>query len=98
MNDVLKRSDMTISEIEIMPDQSLRAILNNGIMLFLGQEGLLDRLNRFTLAYHNKLEKMSHKIDYIDLRYVNGIAIGWKDNISKVYIDHILDEDCKINV
>jgi cell division protein FtsQ len=41
INDALKLSDMSVSEIEIMPDQGLRAILNNGIMLFLGNEGLM---------------------------------------------------------
>lgn len=98
MTDILKLSDIGVAEIEIMPDQGLRAILSNGIMLFLGQEGLPERLNRFTLAYRNKLQKMSHKIDYVDLRYVNGIAVGWKDSISKIYLEHIfLDEGYKVN-
>jgi cell division protein FtsQ len=98
ISDVLKRNEMSVSEIEIMPDQGLRAILNNGIMLFLGSEGLLERINRFTLAYRNKLQKISYKIDYVDLRYVNGIAVGWKDNISEIQLDYVLDEDYKINV
>ena len=80
MTDILSQHELTIKQIEIMPDQGVRAILNNGIMLFLGQEGLLDRVNRFTLAYRNKLHKIAYTIDYVDLRYVNGLAVGWKSN------------------
>ena len=94
---VLQKINIGVKELEIMPDHGVRTILNNGIMLFLGQEGLLDRLNRFTLAYRNKLKKVAHKIDYIDLRYVNGVAIGWKDSIGKLYLDKFLNEDNAIN-
>lgn len=97
ISDTLKQHNIIVSEIEIMPDHGIRAILNNGIMLFLGQEGLLDRLNRFTLAYRNKLQKVLYKIDYVDLRYVNGIAIGWKDGISKSSVNSSLNEEYKIN-
>jgi cell division protein FtsQ len=92
MNEELKRNNVNVVEIEIMPDQGVRAILNNGIMLFLGQDRLLEKINRFNLAYRNKLQKMSQKIDYVDLRYVNGIAIGWKGSISKIYLDEILND------
>lgn len=97
INDTVKKNEMSVAEIEIMPDHGIRAILNNGIMLFLGQEGLPERLNRFNLAYRNKLQKMYRNIDYVDLRYVNGIAVGWKDSISKIYTDQFLDEDKKLN-
>lgn len=95
----LEKINLTVAEIEIMPDYGVRAILNNGIMLFLGQEGLLERVNRFTLAYRNKLQEVWAKIDYVDLRYVNGVAVGWKNNISSIYLNNIIiNEDYTINV
>lgn len=98
ISNILKEYELSITQIEIMPDHGMRTTLNNEIVLFLGQEGLLERLNRFTLAYQNKLQKVSHKINYIDLRYVNGIAVGWKDSITKLYLERFFNnEDYKVN-
>jgi cell division protein FtsQ len=58
---------------------SSNIILDNGIALRLGKEQKLDRIQRFLSVFpliENKYDINS--IDYLDLRYDTGIAIGWK--------------------
>lgn len=54
-------------------------ILDNGIALRLGKEQKLDRIQRFLSVFpliENKYDV--NTIDYLDLRYDTGIAIGWQ--------------------
>ena len=81
--EVLKPNGMAIKELEIMADNGLRAMLDNKIELFLGHERFYEKLNRFVHAYRGKLGKMINKVAYVDLRYINGIAVGWKDKYKK---------------
>ncbi|MBT6539246.1 MAG: FtsQ-type POTRA domain-containing protein [Francisellaceae bacterium] len=52
--------------------------LDRGFELILGHNEIMVRLTRFVLAYQRKLESLSDNFDYVDLRYTNGVAIGWK--------------------
>ena len=72
-----------VHRLEIIPDQGWQAILNNGIILLFGQGELFDKLRRFSISYKYKLKEIIDKIHYIDLRYTNGIVIGWKTTINK---------------
>ena len=75
---VLQPLNLSLDKLEIMPDQGWKAILNNSIAVILGQKELAKRLNRLVLAYNGRLVNEISQIEYIDLRYTNGLAIGWK--------------------
>lgn len=68
----------SIKELELMPDQGWRVLVNNGINLHLGSKEIEDKLKRFVVAYHRKLKNDVEKISYVDLRYTNGMAVKWK--------------------
>ena len=53
--------------------------LNNGIQVRLGASTVEQRLNRFFIALDRVLSSQVEHVDYIDMRYTNGFAIGWKD-------------------
>ena len=53
--------------------------LNNGIRVRLGARFVEDRINRFFIALEKLIESNSAQVDYVDMRYTNGFAIGWKD-------------------
>lgn len=80
-----------IKKISLSKRQSWTVELKNGPKLFLGRDNVSDnfmvdemepvsdvdvRMYRFVKAYPKI--KNSELIDYIDLRYSNGFAIGWK--------------------
>ena len=73
-----------ISKIELMSDQGIQITLNNNITLKLGTFDLLDRINRFIVVYKKKLRPIISDISYIDLRYTNGVAVGWTQKGGKL--------------
>lgn len=53
--------------------------LNNGIQVRLGAGTVEQRLDRFFIALDQVLSSQAEFVEYIDMRYTNGFAIGWKD-------------------
>jgi cell division protein FtsQ len=52
--------------------------LSNNIDLLLGRENIQSRLERFARVYKKVLAKRSSDIARIDMRYSNGLAVGWR--------------------
>jgi cell division protein FtsQ len=52
--------------------------LSNGIQVRLGASTVEQRLDRFFIALDQVLSAQAEFVDYIDMRYTNGFAIGWK--------------------
>ena len=44
----------------------------------MGHKDVLTRINHFVKVYSQVIGKRSNEIAYVDLRYPNGLAIGWK--------------------
>ena len=55
-----------------------RLKLSNGIEVRFGAMELEARSARFFAAFDTVLGEEAARIDYIDMRYTNGFAIGWK--------------------
>ena len=53
--------------------------LSNGIRVRLGARFVEDRIDRFFVALDKFIESNSSQVDYVDMRYTNGFAIGWKE-------------------
>ncbi len=54
--------------------------LSNGVRVRLGAVDVDARADRFFVALDRILESLNGRVDYIDMRYTNGFAIGWKAN------------------
>jgi len=52
--------------------------LSNSIKVRLGSGSVDERVARFFLALDQVLAVDSSRVDYIDMRYTNGFAVGWK--------------------
>jgi cell division protein FtsQ len=72
---------LSIKTIELTETGIWKIRLDNAIAIILGKADLEERLSRFVLVYQNNLKAEQEKISYIDLRYTNGMAIGWKPDI-----------------
>ena len=53
--------------------------LSSGIRVRLGARFVSHRLDRFFEALDKVIAAQPEQVDYVDMRYTNGFAIGWKD-------------------
>lgn len=52
--------------------------LSDGVKVRLGANGVEERTERFLQALDNVLAHKTGEVAYIDMRYPNGFAVGWK--------------------
>ena len=74
----LQSSGFFIKRLEVAPDQGWKTILGNDVVVILGWGEFSERLKRLIIALDSHLKNKISCIAYFDLRYTNGIAIGWK--------------------
>jgi len=72
---------LKVEEILLSDAGSWQIVLEDGMNIILGKVALEERLGRFALAYPKSLHQERPKIAYLDLRYPNGFAIGWKKSV-----------------
>ena len=58
--------------------RSLSISLLSGITIIVGSRDIKKKINIFFKAYKTLNSSDLKKIRYIDMRYSNGFAIGWK--------------------
>ncbi|GAC32232.1 cell division protein FtsQ/DivIB [Paraglaciecola polaris] len=77
MQSLLASAGMGIDELFLSERFAWHVKLLNGISLNLGRTEYIDRLQRFIDLYP-LLKKNDKAVDYVDLRYDTGLAVGWK--------------------
>lgn len=77
MQTILSNTGLGVEQLFLSERFAWRVELSNGIQLNLGRNEFIDRLQRFIDVYPLLLEQ-NRPIDYIDLRYDTGLAVGWK--------------------
>lgn len=76
---LLAFNGFSITSAELSSRKSWQLTLKRGIVLELGREDAINRIQRFIYLYRELTEPQREKIAYADLRYDTGIAIGWQD-------------------
>ena len=81
MSEVLVRINRKITYLKIDARHAVELKLDNGLKVVLGREDNMHRLERLMSIYNKVLISRVNDIEVIDLRYTNGMAIGWKSNL-----------------
>lgn len=81
MSRLIKPLHVNISELEMTSFLSWKVKLDNGIMLQMGQKDILKRLAHLVDIYPQIVGDRVGDVEYIDLRYPNGVAVRWKGAI-----------------
>lgn len=69
---------LQIQEIHMDSRRAISLKLSNGIDVIVGREATRTRLERFARVYRKLLVKRADDIARVDLRYSNGLAVGWR--------------------
>ena len=81
MSEVLVSINRKITYLKIDARHAVELKLDNGLKVVLGREDNMYRLERLMSIYNKVLIGRINDIEVIDLRYTNGMAIGWKKNL-----------------
>ena len=81
MSEVLVTINRKITYLKIDARHAVELQLDNGLKVVLGREDNLHRLERLMSIYKKVLMSRINDIEVIDLRYTNGMSIGWKKNL-----------------
>jgi cell division protein FtsQ len=74
----LSVSGLHVMQLEWDKQESTKIMLEEGIEIILGKVGIIERLNRCLVTYRFIQSSKRQDITYIDARYPNGVAVGWK--------------------
>jgi cell division protein FtsQ len=78
MRELLGAQNLALASLGADERGSWSATLQGGIELRLGTGDVLKKMRSFARVYRTNLSAQMDRIAYIDLRYSNGVAVGWK--------------------
>jgi cell division protein FtsQ len=78
INRTLAPLHVNILSLTLTPYMTWKLALDNGITLQIGHKDILTRLAQFVKVYPKIIGTRAADVDYVDLRYSNGMAVRWK--------------------
>lgn len=78
IQDRLAEAGMRVVAARLDPRGAWELRLDNGVTLRLGRRQVEERFERFMNSASRLVAVRASDIDYIDLRYTNGFAVGWR--------------------
>jgi cell division protein FtsQ len=78
MDRILHRVGLRIESLQLTGRMSWLLTLEGGVEVLVDAQDTLAKLERFTVLYDRQLAADIGSIARIDLRYRNGVAIGWR--------------------
>jgi cell division protein FtsQ len=73
----LVEADLALERLSMDARGAVSLLLESGQEVRFGRAHIQDRLERFFTVAAPALSEEFHRVDYIDLRYTNGFAVGW---------------------
>ena len=64
-----------VRRVQVSDRRAWRLGLDDGTVIELGRDGVVERLRGFVTAYAHSVGELGAKTDYVDLRYSNGFAV-----------------------
>ncbi|MDO6562890.1 cell division protein FtsQ/DivIB [Amphritea sp. 1_MG-2023] len=80
LNQMLRKTGLQLIELQLEARGAWTLLLDNGIRVVVGRDQVVARLERFLTVYQQRLqaEADAGRIEQIDIRYNNGIAVKWR--------------------
>jgi len=81
--DGLSRQGLMLSALHLSDRGSWQATLTGEVDLMLGSEQLMGKVQRLMLVYQQFLKSDFARVERIDMRYDNGMAVSWRYAVDK---------------
>ena len=75
----LAEADLSLESLSVDERGAWRLVLGTGQEIRLGRRDIDERLYRFFDVVAPALAAALPRVEYVDLRYTNGCAVGWRD-------------------
>jgi cell division protein FtsQ len=75
----LAEADLTLASLAVDERGAWRLVLGGGQEIRLGRRDIDERLYRFFDIVAPALAANLQRVEYVDLRYTNGFAVGWRE-------------------
>lgn len=75
---ILKPLHLKVTRFELSDAQSWDLVFDNGMKINVGYKDILTRVRHFVKVYPKIIGENANQVDYVDLRYSNGLAVHWK--------------------
>ncbi len=74
-NESLALVGRRVKHVEVSARRAWRLQLDDGTVIELGRDRVVERLSSFVTAYARSVGELNGRADYVDLRYTNGFAV-----------------------
>lgn len=74
-NQSLAHIGRQVKRVHVSERRAWRLVLDDGTLIELGRDGVVERLQGFITAYARSVGELGGTTDYVDLRYSNGFAV-----------------------
>ena len=78
LNQLLAPKRLRVTNLELNDTGRWLANLQSGTQLVFGKDDLIAKTRRFLIVYERELEVLGDRVQSVDLRYSNGLAVKWK--------------------
>lgn len=68
----------SIKKLEMRERGSWFVTTQTGLQVLFGRDHLVEKMRRFAVVYEKELKQQIDKIERVDLRYANGLAVAWR--------------------
>lgn len=68
----------SVAQLEMRERGSWFVTTQTGLQLLFGRDHLVEKMRRFAVVYEKELQEQADKIERVDLRYANGLAVAWR--------------------
>lgn len=68
----------SIKQLEMRERGSWFVTTQTGLQLLFGRDHLIEKMRRFAVVHEKELQGQIDKIERVDLRYANGLAVAWR--------------------
>lgn len=79
LSQLLRHRGLAIKALHSDRKSAWRLILADGVVLVVGRDQVLEKMQRFALVFDRRLQRQWDEVKQVDLRYQNGVAVAWKD-------------------